>query len=118
MSGGRPTKYEPEMCETVIELGRDGAGVAEIAAELDVSRQTVYNWKDEHPEFLDAVNRARDLSQAWWEKQGRKGIWSRKFNASAYKLQVMNRFPADWRDKQDISVEGDIPVLVVRKDDE
>ncbi len=100
MSGGRPTDYLPEFCETVLALGREGACKAEIAAEIGVTRQTLDNWASVHPEFLDAVTHARELSAGWWEKQGRAGVWgSPTFNANAYSLQVRNRFPDDWRDK-------------------
>ena len=34
------------------------------------------------------------------------GIWSRDFNAPAYRLQMLNRFPDDWHDKQDVEVAG------------
>lgn len=88
----RPTDYDPEYCERVVELGREGESVVGIAADLGVSKQTVYNWQEKHPEFLDAMTRARDLSESWWASQGKKGIWSREFNASAYRLQMMNRF--------------------------
>lgn len=98
--GGRPTDYSASACDTVIHLGAEGASRAEWAAELDIAIQTLANWETAHPEFLAATTRARNLAQAWWEKQGRKGIWSRDFNAAAYRLQVMNRFPDDWRDKQ------------------
>lgn len=101
---GRPTGYTPEARETVIALGRIGASRAEWAAELDIAIQTLHNWEGAHPEFLEATTRARDLAQAWWEEQGRKGITSRDFNASAYRLQVMNRFPSDWRDKTDLDL--------------
>lgn len=123
--GGRPSGYDPEMCHRVIALGRDGAGRAEIAADLDISRQTLANWEAAHPEFLDATTRASDLAAAWWATQGRKGIWSREFNASAYRLQVMNRFPDDWRDKQSLEHTGEdggpietrmVRVPVVEKD--
>jgi hypothetical protein len=88
------------MCEIVVEFGRQGMGRAEIAAGLDVSRQTLATWEKTHPEFLDATTRAKDLAAGWWAEQGRTGIRDRNFNAHAYRLQVLNRFPEDWRDKQ------------------
>lgn len=105
---GRPSKYEPELCERVIELGRDGAGRLEIAAELDVAWETMRTWEREHPEFLVATTRARELSAGWWEKMGRLGVMAKHFNAQAYSLQVRNRFPAHWRDKQDHEHTGSV----------
>lgn len=106
MPGGRPTKYDPAMCERIVECGAQGAGMAEMAAAIGVCRDTVNEWVKQHPEFSAAITRARELSAGWWEAQGRKGIWSREFNAQAYSLQVRNRFPGEWRDKQDHELAG------------
>ena len=92
------------MCELVVELGTEGASRAELAAELGIVIKTLHNWETAHPEFLQATTRARDLALAWWNLQGRKGIWAKSFNAAAYRLQVMNRFPRDWRDRQELVV--------------
>lgn len=99
---GRPTKYTPEACEVVLTLGAEGQSRAVMAAELDVAISTFQDWEETNPEFRVATSRARDLALAWWERQGIKGIWSKDFNANAYRLQVMNRFPAAWRDKQEV----------------
>lgn len=105
--GGRPTDYRPEFCEQVVNLARIGMGRAEIAATLGVVRATLANWERAHPEFLAAMERAGEMSLAWWSEQGRKGIWAGKeFNAPAYSLQVRNRFPADFRDKVDLTHAG------------
>lgn len=97
---GRPTDYRPEYCDTVIELGREGKSKAQIAANLDVSRDTIDEWCKVHPEFSDAIKRARELSLSWWEDQGQQGIWAGKlFNANAYGLQVRNRFPEEYKEK-------------------
>lgn len=99
---GRPTEYRPEMCQVVIDLGKLGYSKAMIAADyrIDVTRQTLDNWGREHEEFFNAMLRARELSLAWWEAQGQLGVWGDGFNANAYRLQVTNRFPDDWKDKQ------------------
>lgn len=106
---GRPTKYDPAMCDQVIELGREGFGKAEIAYELGVCRDTLDEWCRQHPSFSDAITRAREFSLGWWNKQGRAGVWGGKdFNAQAYSLQVRNRFPQDWRDKQEVEHSGEL----------
>lgn len=102
MPAGRPAEYDPSFCDAVIEIGREGGGKAEMASQCGVSRQAFWEWQQRYPEFGDAVTRAVDLSAGWWEAQGRKGVWAGpQFNANAYSLQVRNRFPADWRDKQE-----------------
>lgn len=103
---GRPTKYRPRFCERVIELGREGSSRAVIARELGVAMSTMQDWEEKHPGFRASTARARELALAWWEDQGQKGVWSREFNASAYRLQVMNRFPGQWRDKQSLEHSG------------
>lgn len=95
----RPTDYDPTLCERVIELGRAGKSHAQIAADLDVARQTLYNWQAAHPEFMDAIMRARDLAQAWFEDKGQAGLDSTGFNASLWAKQVSCRFRDDYTDK-------------------
>lgn len=92
---GRPTKYDEAMCERVVEMGRQGYSRAEIAAELDINRDTLYRWQHEFPAFSDAVQRAMDLALAWWEKQGRSNLSSKDFNHGLYKQCMSGRFPAE-----------------------
>ncbi len=111
---GRPTDYSPELCATVIELGRKGKSKAQISAHLDVSRQTVDNWCAAHPEFLDAITRARELALAWWEDAGQLGMLMKGFNANAFQFQMKNRFRDDYRDvsTKEISGAGGGPVEI------
>ena len=106
MPAGRPSKYDPAMCETVIQCGREGMGKAEMAAELDIAYSTFDLWTQEHPEFSEAVKHARLLSQAWWEKQGRSATFGATpgFNPTSYIFNMKNRFKDDWREKQDVDV--------------
>lgn len=105
---GRPTDYKPEFCAKVIALGREGASKAEMAHALGCTRQTMDNWAEAHPEFLDAVKEAVEIAQGWWESEGRKATFggSPGFNATSYIFNMKNRFPADWRDKQDHELTG------------
>jgi hypothetical protein len=109
---GRPSKYKPEYCEQALELGKAGKSKAQIAARLGVSRPTLDAWTEEHPEFLYAVNRARDLALAWWEDQGQDGLTADKFNATAFIFQVKNRFRDDYRDKHEVENSGELGLTV------
>jgi transcriptional regulator with XRE-family HTH domain len=108
-AGGRPSKYWEGYCERVVALGRGGMSKTEIAAELGVGRDTINAWEKKHTEFSDAMKKARDLSQAWWETQARKGIWAGKeFNATAYIFTMKNRFREDYADRQETTHKLDV----------
>jgi transposase len=100
MPAGRPTKYDPAMCETVIKCGRDGKTLVGMADDLDINRETLNEWMKIHPEFSDAVKEGLQKSQAWWEDQGRIATFGGVdgFNATSYIFQMKNRFRADWND--------------------
>lgn len=103
MPAGRPTTYDPAFCDKVLELGAAGASKHEMALELGCGWQTFHNWQDAHPEFLDAVKAATLASQGWWERKGRIATFGEvpNFNATAFIFNMKNRFPDDWRDKQE-----------------
>lgn len=94
----RPTEYDPAYCEQVIEWGKKGKSKTWIAANLDCTRQTLENWANANPEFLDALTRAMVYSQLWWEDAGQVGMTGYKFNASVWSRSMAARFPDDWRE--------------------
>jgi hypothetical protein len=94
---GRPSKYVPSCCARILELGRQGASRAQIAAALDINRDTLREWCGIHPEFSAAIKSAMDLSLAWWERIGQEHMLRPGFNATAFIFQMVNRFPADYR---------------------
>lgn len=107
MPGGRPTLYDPSYCERVIELGREGYSVVEMAAEIGVARSTIEEaWPAAHEEFSEAFTHARELSQAWWEAQGRKNLLSQGFQSSLYSRSMAARFPKDWREVKGNEISG------------
>jgi hypothetical protein len=106
---GRPTNYRPEFCQRVVDLGNQGYSQAMIIADIGAgSRETIDNWKKAHPEFLDAMKRARDLALAWWERKGLENANNRDFNSNLYRIIMMARFGQDgYREKQVIeTVQG------------
>ena len=109
---GRPTDYDPTMCEQVIAFGREGYSKAEIAAGLNVSRSTLDLWTKAHPEFSDAVKDAVDLSLAWWEGQSRTGInKGSAFNASLWSKAMSGRFPNEpYRERHEHTGAGGAPI--------
>lgn len=59
-SRGRPSKYDPAKTpEQAYKLCLLGATDKEVADFFGVSEQTLNNWKAQHPEFLEALNRGK-----------------------------------------------------------
>jgi|SRR5699024_741047 len=105
--GGRPTKYDPAMCERVVELMRDGASKVEVCAELGIAFHTFLAYQERHPAFADAVAYGQLLSQAWWEKHGRLGaIGQIPINPATWIFNMTNRFRDDWKQRHDHTHNG------------
>jgi orotate phosphoribosyltransferase-like protein len=108
---GRPSKYKKKYCSRVIELFSEGKSVIQIAAELDVSRDTIYEWQKAHHDFSDSIKKGMAKSEAYWEHllQGAAaGLVS--INSAALIFLLKNRF--QWTDRMDqnIAHSGDITI--------
>ena len=102
----RPSKYKEEYKEKVLELMKEGCSIAEICLELDICRQTFYNWCEENKEFLDTKKKGEDFSEGWWLKQGRKNLQNKEFSYTGWYMNMKNRF--GWADntKNDHTTNG------------
>lgn len=105
--GGRPTKYKPEYCQTLIEFfdvepyedkplehyGKDGEvkwtdykrmanklpTLRNFAKEIGVSFDTVYEWVKQHKKFSDAFTQAKDLQKWFLIENGLNGCYNPMF---------------------------------------
>lgn len=118
MPAGRPTKYNPECCDSVVEWMKKGASLHTVALKLDICYETLREWRKggDKPEFSAAIKRGLSFSRGFWEEQGQKGIWGGKeFSPSTWFMNMKNRFGNDndgefyWADKQehDVSIHDD-----------
>ncbi len=93
-------KYDPEFVKTLPQMFANGESVAEVAAVLGVSRQAFYDWVDKYPDFAEAYEDGKSLSEAWWTKLGRVGAAGKVgIQPTVWIFNMKNRF--DWRDKVD-----------------
>lgn len=97
--GGRPPTYRAEFCDRIIELGALGYSQARMAADIGVAKATITMWAKEHQEFLNALERARTLSQSWWENAAQNGLENRNFNAAIWDKSVKSMFRDDYTDR-------------------
>lgn len=59
MSGGRPTKYKKEFCQTILKGDFVGLFNVQIANKLAITEETLYAWARINKEFSEALTRAR-----------------------------------------------------------
>jgi transposase len=114
---GRPTLYKPEYCEEVIALGKIGKSVEAIGAILGVGTKTLYNWRDQHEDFLHALDMAKEFELQWWEDIAQTHMIenkeSDKINATIWSRSMAARFPKKYREqvKQEITGADGAPLL-------
>jgi transposase len=107
---GRPSLYDPAFCEQVIELGRIGKSVEQIASRLNVSLRVLYDWRDKHEEFMHALELAKQHELSWWEEQAQaymvENKESDKLNASLWSRSMAARFPKKYRESTKTEITG------------
>jgi hypothetical protein len=80
-------------------MGDQGKSITQLARHLRVSKQSIYNWMDKYPEFLDALKMAQEWGQGYWEDRLEDMMTDRSANAPLVKLYFSNRF--GWTDRSD-----------------
>lgn len=127
---GRPTKYKEEYVDQAYKLCLLGHTDEEMAQFFEVHISTIYEWKNEHPEFSDAIKKGKefadfDVVQSLYnraigmtiKKQVVKGEGAVVEiedeippDTTAMIFWLKNRQPKKWRDKQVTEHEGGITV--------
>jgi len=132
---GRPTNYKKEYDEQAYKLCLLGATDKEMADFFGVSEVTFNAWKKKHPEFLKSLKEGKSVADANVAKSlylralGYYHPEDKIFNDNGEPLIVptvkhyppdptaaifwlKNRKPAEWRDKRDVQVEGNMTFSV------
>jgi hypothetical protein len=132
MPAGRPTKYSDTMPKRTYKLCREaGLTDEQLATAFGVSKDTIYEWKNVHPEFSDAIKKGKDdFDSGTVEKSllhralGYSHPEDRIFNDNGTPLIVpttkhyppdttamifwlKNRQPQRWRDRKEHQLAGD-----------
>lgn len=90
-AGGRPTLYRPEHCDRIIAAMSGGLSAEAAAAKVGISARSLFNWQNEHPEFLQAVQEGRQLALLWWEERATAMAKGSGGNAQIVILALKNR---------------------------
>ena len=103
---GRPTKYNDEMCDRVLEVMGTGLSLTAFAGKIGVARDTITDWQNAHPEFLAACKTGQAMRTEYLERTMLdQGIAGPQVTARIFALK--NAAPEEWRDKQEVQHSGD-----------
>jgi hypothetical protein len=92
------------MLPIILKEMREGASLIEVAAEIDISTETIAQWRNPESEFYieefsATIKKGVQLSQAWWHKMGRTNLKDKDFRDALWYMNMKNRF--GWRDKHE-----------------
>lgn len=127
MTAGRPTAFKPEYVGQAQKLCALGATDIEIADFFRVDVRTVYRWKNEHPDFCQAIKVAKEIADdrverslfqraVGYEQDEVKIFMPANSTGPVYApyrskiapdttaaiFWLKNRRSAEWRDKQEV----------------
>lgn len=105
MPAGRPTKYLPEYCEQVVDHMKQGYSLESFGGRIGVCKATIYEWRDAHKEFSDAIKEAQTACQYFWEHNLVQTIHNPKeMNATTVYFALKCRF--GYKETQSIEHSG------------
>lgn len=95
--------YSKEILEKTYEFFQNGEGLMTLVAYLGVKKDIVRKWREQYPEFNDAVEIGLARSAAINEEIGRQGAIGIRpnMNAAIYNMIMTNNF--GWKNKTDIT---------------
>ena len=110
----KPSKYvfKPEMCDRMIELGREGASQKMMFSDMGINKDVAKTWAKNHPEFADALSTAVTHSQAYWEREILANVKNKAFNSRLAEIALRGQFQEDYRETRDTKIEAKIETKI------
>jgi hypothetical protein len=104
--------FKPEMCETMINMGLQGASQKMIWSELGINKDVAKTWCKNHPEFADALELAKTHSQAFWEREILANVGNKAFNSRLAEIALRGQFQDDYRETREQKVDAKVDVVI------
>lgn len=98
----KKSKYDPAMCQTMVELGKEGASQKIIWSALGISKATAAAYKEKYPEFAEALDLALVHSQAYWERMMLANVDNKNFNTRMVEIAVRGQFSDTYKENREI----------------
>lgn len=114
---GRPKKQLKDLPgnwkKIVLDEMKEGASIDEITTLLGISYDVYYRLLKEEEDFTETIKRGKQLSKAWWMRQGRLNLFTdpKSFSFTGWYMNMKNRF--GWTDKQETNVNINVPTSIM-----
>lgn len=106
-------KYEEWLTKDGLILiegwARDGLTDEQIAHNMGISRDTLYEWKKKFPDISDALKKTKEVVDREVENALFKKACEGDTTAMIFWLK--NRRPNDWRDKRETQLSGNVQTV-------
>ena len=115
---GRPSKYDPALCDKVVELGKLGLSRFQICSRLDIGIHNMNTWEEAHEDFRRAMEESRVHALAFWEDRADLHLvevpGGPKLNTGLWSRSMAARFPKEYREntKHEVVGKNDGPIEV------
>jgi hypothetical protein len=76
--------YYQERCDEVITSGMQGHFPVQMARDMSVHPDTLYEWDKMYPEFSKAFEMAKVVASAWWLDLAKVNMLNKEFNTALY----------------------------------
>ena len=105
-------KFDPKMCDVIIDMGKEGASQKMMWSQLGISRTTAETWKKNHLEFAEALEIALVHAQSYWETQLLANVENKNFNSRLVEIALRGQFATDYRETRDTKIDAKVEIKV------
>jgi hypothetical protein len=105
---GRPSKYKPEFAALAKNYCLLGAKDDDLERFFEVSQRTIQSWKNDHPDFADALRAGKDIADSLVARS----LYDKAVggDTTACIFWLKNRQKHAWRDRHEIDHSGKVAV--------
>ena len=114
-NAGRPTKMDDFTVKKLEEAFLLGCSDLEACLYADISKQTLYNYQDKHPEFIDRKERLKQNPVMKARQSVIKGINEDSKLALEY---LKHKKSDEFNTKQNLNVDGSLNINIVKFGDQ
>jgi anaerobic glycerol-3-phosphate dehydrogenase len=107
---GRPTKYDPALCDKIADMGKEGLSRHQIGSRLGLHPANIGDWEKVHEEFRSALQQAKQHALEYWETLAQNHMIENpggpRINTGLWSRSMAARFPNEYRENNKVEVVG------------